>query len=128
MRLRGFLAGSALALSLALTACSGNTAAGGGGDAGAGTTVTVGTDTGAELKYEPALVEAPANSQVKLVFQNKSTSQPHNLVFQQAITAKTSDSVAPGQSETLEITTPGAGSYKFTCTLHPGMDGTLNVK
>lgn len=130
MRLRGLLAGSAMTAALALTACgggSGNTSSGG-ASGGQPTMITITTDTGAEPKFNPATYEAPANSPVKIVFKNISTIQPHNLVFQSGLTVKGADSVAPGQSETLDVTTPGPGSYKFVCTLHPGMEGTLNVK
>ena len=136
MKLRGILTGVALALALVLTACGGggNTGAGGGntggnaGGAGGATTLNVGTDTGTELKFDPTTVTAAANQEVTLVFTNKSTSVPHNLTFQEGITAKTDPNVAAGQSETLSFTTPGAGTYKFVCTLHPGMEGTLTVQ
>lgn len=128
MKLRGFLTGGAIALALVLTACGGGGASNtGSGGAAGGTTITIGTDTGANLKFDPATAEAPANSPVKLVFNNKST-QPHNLSFQQGISAKTADSVAPGASETIQFTTPAAGTYKWVCTIHPGMEGTLTVK
>ena len=138
MKLRGLLTGGALALALTLSACGGgggeggNTGGTGGGETGGGTggatAITIGTDKAAELKFIPNTAEAPANTQVQLTFRNDSDSQPHNLVFQEGITAKTSDLVAAGASETLEFTTPGAGAYKFVCTIHPGMDGTLTVK
>ena len=138
MKLRGLLTGGALALALTLSACGGgggeggNTGGTGGGETGGGTggatAITIGTDKAAELKFIPTTAEAPANTQVQLTFRNDSTSQPHNLVFQEGITAKTADLVAAGASETLEFTTPGAGDYKFVCTIHPGMEGTLTVK
>ena len=143
MKLRGFLTAGALALTLALSGCGGGAGGGGtggdntGGGAGGGgvtggatggTTLTVGTDTGTANQFVPATVEAPANTAVTLTFTNNSTSTPHNLTFQEGITAKTSPAVAAGASETLQFTTPGAGSYTFVCTLHPGMEGTLTVK
>ena len=132
MKLRGFLVGAALALALALTGCGGGStnsggSTGSGGGSGAVTNLTIGTDTGAELKFVPNTAQAPANTPVKLTFDNKST-QPHNLTFQEGISAKTADTVAPGSSETISFTTPAAGSYKWVCTLHPGMEGTLTVK
>ena len=134
MKLRGLLMGGALTLALVLTACGGgggnagggNT--GGGGAGGGGTNLTVGTDTAAELKFIPATISAPANTEVKLTFNNQSTSQPHNLTFQQGITAATATNVATGQSETLTFRTPGPGSYPFVCTIHPTMVGTLTVQ
>jgi plastocyanin len=133
MKFRGFFAGSALALALTLTACgggnSGNTSTGStGSNSGAPVEITIGTPTDASLVFEPTTAEAPANTPVKFTFQNKSTSLPHNLKFSDGITAGTSDLVAAGASETFEFTTPGAGTYKFICNIHPGMEGTLTVK
>lgn len=126
MKLRGLLTGSALAAALALTGCGGGSASTA-ASAGGAQTITIGTDKAAELKFEPNTAEAPANSTVKLTFSNQST-QPHNLVFQQGITAQTSPNVAAGAAETIEFKTPAAGNYKFVCTLHPSMEGTLTVK
>ena len=126
MTLRGFVTGGALAAALALTACGGGSG-GNAASAGGAQTITIGTDKAADLKFVPEAVEAPANKPVRLVFNNVST-QPHNLEFQQGITQKTSPSVAAGASETLEFTTPAAGSYKFVCTIHPTMVGILTVK
>ena len=131
MKLRKLLAVSAITLALALSACGGGAGDGGDGDAGetAETTITVGTDTGAELQFVPNEVSAPANTAITLVFNNESDSQPHNLTFQDGpITAATETNVPPGESETLEFTTPGPGDYSFVCTIHPGMDGTLHVQ
>ena len=88
--------------------------------------LAVGTDAGAELKFEPAEVTAPAGAVVALTFENQST-VPHNLTFQAPINVATATIVAPGASETVEFTAPEAGEYPFVCTLHPGMDGTLIV-
>jgi plastocyanin len=129
MRLRGLLAVGVLMMALALVGCGG-----GGGGAGTDTqtgpqTVNVGTDTGAALQFEPANVQAPANTAIRLVFTNNSDSQPHDLTFQDgAITAATSPNIPPGGSETLEFTTPGPGEYRFICTIHPGMEGVLTVQ
>ncbi|GAC1550865.1 MAG: hypothetical protein NVS2B7_26970 [Herpetosiphon sp.] len=86
-----------------------------------------GTDAGSELKFVPAQLEAPANKPVSITFANKAQ-LPHNMTFSAPIDAKTAQQVAGGASATLEFTTPAAGSYKYVCTLHPGMEGTLVVK
>ncbi len=126
MKLREVLAGGVIAAALVLTACGGGTTSTAANTGGA-QTITIGTDKGADLKFDPTTVEAPANTAVKLAFNNQST-QPHNLVFQQGIMAQTSPNVAPGASETIEFTTPAAGSYRFVCSLHPSMEGVLTVK
>src|SRR5919199_6855911 len=98
MKFRGFLAGGVIALALVLTSCGGGSSGGatGGGGSSGPVTITIGTDTGADQKFEPNTAQAAPNTPVKLIFQNKSTSLPHNLTFQQGISAKTGDSVAPG--------------------------------
>jgi plastocyanin len=89
--------------------------------------ITVGTDTGAELKFDPAEVTVPAGAEVRLTFENRA-SVPHNLTFQGPPNVATATIVAAGSSETLEFTAPDAGEYAFVCTLHPGMGGTLVVE
>jgi plastocyanin len=131
MKFRGFMTGGALALALTLTACGGGGGGGNtntGGDSSGPVAITIGTPTDASLVFEPTTAEAPANTPVRLTFTNNSTSLPHNLKFSDGITAGTSDLVAAGASETIEFTTPGAGSYKFICNIHPGMEGTLTVR
>jgi plastocyanin len=94
---------------------------------GAAVEVTVGTDTGAELKFDPGQVTVQAGADIRLTFENRS-SVPHNLTFQVPINVATSTIVAPGTSETLEFKAPDPGEYPFVCTLHPGMGGTLVVE
>jgi plastocyanin len=88
--------------------------------------ITVGTDTGAELKFDPAEVTIQAGTTVRVTFENRS-SMPHNLTFQAPINVATATVVEPGSSETVEFKAPDAGEYTFVCTLHPGMAGTLVV-
>jgi plastocyanin len=88
--------------------------------------ITVGTDTGAELKFDPAEVTIQAGTTVRVTFENRS-SMPHNLTFQAPINVATATVVEPGSSETVEFQAPDPGEYAFVCTLHPGMAGTLIV-
>ena len=89
--------------------------------------VTVGTDTGGELKFDPAEVTVRAGADVRLSFENRAT-VPHNLTFQGPPNVATATVVAAGMSEILEFKAPDAGRYTFLCTLHPGMSGTLVVE
>jgi glucose/arabinose dehydrogenase/plastocyanin len=100
------------------------------GTAGSGETVqvTIGTDTGAQLVFDPTTATVPAGSSVELTFENRSTSTPHNLTFGEPINEATATVVDPGASEVLEFTAPDPGDYQFVCTLHPGMEGTLTVE
>lgn len=91
------------------------------------TEVTIGTDTGADLRFDPDTASVPTGARVRLTFENRST-LPHNLTFDDPINVATSPVVNPGASEEIEFTAPAPGDYAFVCTLHPGMDGTLTVE
>lgn len=95
--------------------------------AGDATPLTIGTRTGSELEFEPDEVSVPAGTPVSVTFENTS-SLPHNLTFGAPINAATAPLVDPGASETIEFDAPAAGDYTFTCTIHPGMEGTLTVE
>jgi plastocyanin len=94
---------------------------------GGGVELAIATDTGADLKFDPAAVTVPAGATVSLTFENRAT-VPHNLTFSEPLSAATSTVVSPGASETVEFTAPDPGTYDFVCTLHPGMSGTLTVE
>lgn len=89
--------------------------------------ITIGTDTDAELKFDPAAFTVRAGADVRVTFENRA-SVPHNLTFQAPINVATSTVVAPGTSETLQFKAPAAGEYPFACTIHPGMGGKLIVE
>jgi AhpD family alkylhydroperoxidase len=89
--------------------------------------VAIGTDTGAELKFDPTEMTVQAGAEVEVSFENRA-SVPHNLTFQEPITIATSTVVAPGSVEAVRFTAPAPGEYPFVCTLHPGMTGMLTVK
>ena len=89
--------------------------------------ITIGTDTGADLKFDPAELTVKAGADVRVTFENRA-SVPHNLTFQAPINVATSTVVAPGTSETVQFKAPAAGEYPFVCTLHPGMGGKLIVE
>lgn len=94
--------------------------------AGESTALTIGTTTDASLRFDPETASVPTGGQVTLTFENADT-VPHNLTFSDPIDAKTATVVQPGASEVMEFQAPEPGSYPFVCTLHPGMDGTLEV-
>jgi plastocyanin len=89
--------------------------------------ITVGTDSGADLKFDPAELTVKAGADVRVTFENRA-SVPHNLTFQAPINVATSTVVAPGTSETVQFKAPAAGEYPFVCTIHPGMGGKLIVE
>ena len=88
--------------------------------------VLVTTDVGADLRFVPAEVSAPALTRVRVTFRNVST-QPHNLTFDAPLGGGTRTIVEAGGSDAVELVTPGPGRYVFGCTIHMGMSGTLAV-
>lgn len=107
---------------------SGSPAAGASGSPAIDVTpLAIGTRTGTEIEFEPDEVSVPANSRVSVAFENLG-SLPHNLTFAAPIGVATSPVVDPGASETIVFDAPAPGDYAFTCTLHPGMEGTLTVE
>ena len=98
-----------------------------GSPAGGTTNLTVGARPADELEFEPDELSVPAGVRVALTFENRSA-LPHNLTFGEPINAATSPVVAAGASETSEFTAQAPGDHGFTCTIHPGMDGTLTVE
>ena len=88
--------------------------------------ITIGTDTAADLKFDPGEVTVKAGADVRVTFENRAT-VPHNLTFQAPIDVASPAVVDPGTSAVLEFKAPGAGDYTFVCTIHPGMGGKLIV-
>lgn len=109
----------AVALGAAVAACS--TAA-----ADQTLTVTVATAPGTTLAYRPADQSVAAGVPIRLLFRNES-GVPHNLVFTAGVTASTRTIVEPGTSDELQLGKVAAGTYRFACTIHDGMAGTLVV-
>ena len=98
-----------------------------GGANSGGSTITVATDEAYNSQFAPVKLEAPANTQVTLIFKNVSLIH-HNLQFPAPIKAMTKLIVPAGKSDTITFTTPAAGTYKFVCSVHEYMIGTLHVK
>jgi len=101
--------------------------AGSAAPSGAVTKLTIGTKTGAELQFDPDDVKVPTGATVSITFENRAT-LPHNLTFKAPIDAATDPVVAPGTSATLEFTAPAPGEYAWACTIHPAMQGKLEVE
>jgi plastocyanin len=108
-------------LAAVVVACS--VAAGEGPDR---TTVTITTASGDRLAFEPAETAVGGPGPVAIVFRNAST-LPHNLVFIEGATASTNTIVQPGTTDEVVVDLPEPGSYRFVCTIHEGMAGTITV-
>jgi plastocyanin len=121
---------------LAISACGGPTAPSSapvvappseGAPSGETVEITIGTDTGAELRFDPAGLTIKTGDEIRVTFENRA-SVPHNLTFGPPINVATSTVVDPGTSETVQFTAPSVGEYLFVCTIHPDMSGTLIVE
>ena len=73
------------------------------------------------LKFEPADIKVKSGT--KVVWTDKEN-VPHNVVANEGADF---ESEVFGQDETYEYKTEEAGTIKYVCTLHPGMDGTITV-
>ncbi len=109
-----------------------------------------------EIAFEPKTIDVPANSKIKLIFKNKSSTPGmlHNFVLVElgsgqdiasaGIKAGKENSFAPqdervivktkildlGESIEIEFDAPDKGSYHYICTFpghYPNMIGRLNV-
>lgn len=80
-----------------------------------------------ELAFDPASVIAPAHVRVSLTFTNAST-MDHNLVLLSPLDGATDPIVPPGASDAVEFDAPGPGTYRFVCSIHEDMSGTLEIR
>ncbi len=109
-------------------------------DTASGGTATDGTPLPANVvratdnKFAKASLEAPPDTQVSFVFENKGRTK-HNLAFldkdggQALAPGATGKLIDGGESETLTFQTPGPGTYFFHCEAHPDqMKGAFEVK
>jgi len=89
--------------------------------------VTITTRPGETLGFTPEVVVVPAETTVRVAFQNVSI-QEHNLTFLAPISRGSRTIVDAGATDSIVIRTPGAGVYTFVCTIHMEMSGTLEVR
>jgi len=81
-------------------------------------------DMTARLTFTPNVVRASVGT-LTLVLDNVGQ-VPHNLVFADEKLGRT-DTVQGGSTATLKVVFGKPGTYRFTCTFHPGMDGQVVV-
>ncbi len=85
-------------------------------------TATIGMND--KLRFAPTEIAAKVGT---ATFAVKNLGQiPHNLVFDDKELGKTG-TIDGEESEPLTITFAKAGTFTFTCTFHPGMDGKVVV-
>ena len=89
--------------------------------------VVISTAPGDVEEFEPAESSVVASGTVALTFRNAS-SQPHNLVFTDGVKAATRTIVEAGGQDRVVFVPPGPGTYPFACTIHDGMQGSLEIE
>ena len=108
-------------------------ACGGGGDGhggvidpgnGGGTPVSAATVNAAPtIQFTRATIELTADRTVTFDF----GPVQHNVYFDNALPGAPANIPAPTANESIVRTFPVAGRYRFTCHVHPGMSGVINV-
>jgi plastocyanin len=91
---------------------------------GSGASQSAALDMNDDLAFVPNVVTAEVGT-LALTAANVGK-VPHNLVFDDGSLPST-ETVAGGKSQTLTVVFSKAGTYRFTCTFHPGMDGKVVV-
>jgi plastocyanin len=89
-------------------------------------TVTKATIVAKNIAFSPAQVAIPVGQQVEITFDNEDASVPHNIHFMTPTPVKTDVKNGP-ESEIVKFSVAKKGKYKFTCDVHPTMNGTLTV-
>lgn len=86
---------------------------------------TASLDMNDRLQFVPNVVTAQPGG-LALTLKNVGK-VPHNLVFDDTSLPST-DTIGGGRTETLRLTFSAPGTFRFTCTFHPGMDGQVVVE
>lgn len=85
---------------------------------------TASVDMTDALTFVPNVVQAKVGT-LTLTSENAGV-VPHNLVFDDSALGGT-ETVKAHATSTLTLTLKAPGTFRFTCTFHPGMDGKLVV-
>ena len=84
------------------------------------------------VKFEQADLQAPADTDFRIAFDNKDAGTPHNVAIHEGSPtgpAVFTGDIFPGpEMRTYDVPALPAGPYAFVCTVHPNMTGTLTVK
>lgn len=118
----GFRALAVLAVSLVLAGCGGS-----GGDSAAtsesgGNAAQSGAVTIADLKYDPTETTVAAGGEVTWTNDDDA---PHTVTFDDDAVAS-SEEMKKG--DTFKASFDEAGTYAYTCAIHPDMKGTVSVQ
>lgn len=109
----------------AFAACGGDDPAGPGTGGNTGGTTPVATTSvslTAGLSFDPAAIVVAPGASVTWTWANSTT---HNVTFTNASISSSGDQ----SGGTFTSTMPSAaGTYSYSCTIHPGMQGTVQVQ
>lgn len=87
------------------------------------------TVVGTEFNYEPSTITVEQGQTVRIVFEN-SGEYPHNFIIDELDVS--SETISPGETDTVEFTASASGTYTFYCSLpghqQAGMEGDLTVE
>ncbi len=80
------------------------------------------------VAFEPTEIRLPAGTPLRIILDNRDSGVPHDIrVLDGDRELATSATISgPGQAEVRFGPLP-AGSYRFVCTVHPNMTGTLTI-
>ena len=80
------------------------------------------------LQFQPTEVTLPAGQPLRLILDNQDSGVPHNLkVFQgDTLIARSPNVSGIGQTE-VRFGPLAAGTYQFSCEVHPSMLGSIKV-
>jgi len=104
------------------------------GGSPSGEVIEVSTPAENPLVFEPATLDAPANTDVTISYTNDSSVQHNINVFNGPDSSApslgaTAIVTGPAATEQLTFTTPGPGDYYFWCDVHlAAMSGMLHVQ
>ncbi|MDD1702482.1 MAG: cupredoxin family copper-binding protein [Methanoregula sp.] len=76
-----------------------------------------------DMAFTPATITVPAGAIVRWVNRD---SIPHSVVFSKESKIATSGALSGGQSFSVKF--PTAGTYAYSCGIHPAMTGTVIVE
>jgi plastocyanin len=111
-----------LVLTIAMAAAAGCGADDDGGGGGKATVLKTGEPIGMKsLKFSPAHVQAKVGQEITW---HNDESIPHDV---KADSGADFSSKTFGKGGTFSWTPGKAGTVKYECTLHPGMEGTIDV-
>lgn len=88
--------------------------------------VVISTRPGELLGFEPSAASVEGAGRVSVTLRNHSN-QAHNLHFVGGVSASTRTIVEAGASDTFIVELPAPGTYRFVCTIHEGMRGSLEI-